>query len=173
MHIRTSQRLYLALGSSTWLLKQEVQLQRAKLFEENLRKKQSEVIETLLNETAKEKSARGRIEQLEAAMSDLRDKQIDNTKDYEREQINRANEMETFQKQLTSARNDYERVSKPWRDATRLNDEFKSKITDAELLTQQIARACSDYIDVERILGAFLKPSKWKILTSFGGYCLR
>jgi chromosome segregation ATPase len=154
-------------------LKQEVQLQRAKLFEENLRKKQSEVIETLLNETAKEKSARGRIEQLEAAMSDLRDKQIDNTKDYEREQINRANEMETFQKQLTSARNDYERVSKPWRDATRLNDEFKSKITDAELSTQQIARACSDYIDVERILGAFLKPSKWKILTSFGGYCLR
>jgi chromosome segregation ATPase len=154
-------------------LKQEVQLQRAKLFEENLRKKQSEVIETLLNETAKEKSARGRIEQLEAAMSDLRDKLIDNTKDYEREQINRANEMETFQKQLTSARNDYDRVSKPWRDATRLNDEFKSKITDAELLTQQIARACSDYIDVERILGAFLKPSKWKILKSFGGYCLR
>jgi hypothetical protein len=169
VHIRTSQRLYLALGSSTWSLKHEAQLQRAKFREENLREKQNDVTETLLIEAGKVKSARGRIEQLEAAMSDLQQKQTRNTREYQREEPNWANEMEMFQKQLTAATNDYDRVSKPWRDAVRLDDDFRRQIANAELWTRQTAESSCNYLDIERVLGAFLKPSEWRMLKSYRG----
>ena len=150
-------------------MKQEVQLHRAKLLEEDIREKRSEAAEALLIEAEKEQSARVQIGQLEASMNDLKQKKIGNSQDSEREESIRANALDTLQKQLTSATNVYDRVSKPWRDAVRLDEEFRRQLADAEHFTQQISESCRDHLDIERTFGAFLKPSEWRIHKSFRG----
>ena len=172
VHIRTSQRLYLALGSGAWLIKHEVRFQRQKILAANLREKQIEANETLLIHAEKESIARGRVAQLEAAVSDLQTKAIGNTGDIEREQQIRANSLETLRKQLAAATNDYDRVSTPWRDAVRQDNDRQRQIEDVELLMQQKLAFGCDCLDIERDLGAFLKPSEWRILTSDCGYYL-
>lgn len=168
MYIRTSQRLYLSFGSSAWLIKQAVQLQRTKDMEASLREKQSQVRETLLKEAKAEKIARGLVEELETTLKDLPNP-VANTPNYEREQQNRANILETLQKQLTAARKEYDRAIKPWRDAIDHDVELQRKIEVTTRLMQKISDFGCDCPDIERPLGAFLKPVEWRIHKSDGG----
>ena len=168
MYIRTSQRLYLSFGASAWLIKQAVQLQRTKELEASLREKQLQVRETLLKEVKTESSARRLVEELEKNLKDL-PTPVDNTQNYEREQQNRANNLETLQKQLTAARNEYDRAIKPWRDAMDHDVELERKIEVTTRLIQKISGFGCDCLDIERPLGAFLKPVEWRIHKSDGG----
>jgi hypothetical protein len=169
VQIRTSQKLFLSLGSSAWLIKQAVQLQRTITLEATLIEKHREVMKILLNEAATELIARSRIEQLETAMSEFQNKSVGNTGNIERENQNRSNALETFQKQLTAARNEYNRIIEPWRDAVRQDGDLQRKITAITKAKQQISGFGCDCLDIERPLGIFLKPSEWKILNSDGG----
>ena len=79
VQIRTSQKLYVSLGSSAWLIKKEVQLQRTQTLDASLHEKQAEVRKTLSNEAAAESSARERIENLKMAINDLQNKSVGNS----------------------------------------------------------------------------------------------
>jgi len=169
VHIRTSQKLYLSLGSSALLTKKAVHLQRAKTLEMSLRKQQSEVREILQSHAAMEENARGRVEELEVAMNELHRTAADKTR-LESEQRKISNALDQFQKQINAARNEYERVSEPWRKALE-QDGALQKQADAEAQKiQQISEIGSNCLDIERDLGAFLKPSEWKVLKADGGY---
>ena len=158
----------MSLGSSAYLAKQAVRLQRAKSLQESLMKQQAELSETLRNHAAIEDSARRRVEELEAAVNDLLKTATNATMD-EREQRKNLNALEPFQKQLANAKNEYERTSKPWRQALEQEGNLQQQADAAAQKIKQIADFGSDCLDIERDLGAFLKPSEWKVLKADGG----
>ncbi len=173
VQIRTSQKLYVSLGSSAWLIKKAVQLQRTQILDASLHEKQAEVRKTLSNEAAAESRARERIENLNMAIYDLQNKSVGNSGNQERKQQNLSNSLETLEKlekQLTAAKNEYSRITKPWRDAKECDDDLQRKIKANSYVMQQFDDFGCDCLDIERPLGAFLKPSEWKILKSDGGY---
>ena len=169
VHIRTSQRLYMSLGSSAWLIKQTVKLQRTIALEASILLKQTEVRETVLIHAETEKRGRERIDQLELALNELRQKPVGNSYDNEREQQARENTALTFQKQLSSARSEYNQASMPWQDAVKQADDLQQKLEATAFMKQQISEFGCDCLDIERPLGAFLKPTEWKIHKSDRG----
>lgn len=169
VHIRTSQRLYMSLGSSAWLIKQTVNLQRTIALEESILLKQTEVRESVLIHADTEKRGRERIDQLELALNELRQKPVGNSYDNEREQQARENAASTLQKQLSFARSEYNQASMPWQEAVKQADDLQQKLEATVFMKQQISEFGCDCLDIERPLGAFLKPTDWKIHKSDRG----
>jgi hypothetical protein len=105
-------------------------------LEASILQKQAEVRETVLLHAETEKRGRERIDQLEFMIDELRKKSVGNSNDNESKQQARESTAVTYQKQLSSARNDYNQTSKPWHDAVEQANDLQQKLDAAAFMKQ-------------------------------------